>query len=108
MASAIKKTKAKNIIITHGTDTMTKTADFLKKYLGDDIGKTVVLTGSMIPLTGFSGSDSGFNLGFSCAQISHLKPGVYLSMHSTVFEAGKVIKNFEEARFEPKKKQTKK
>lgn len=99
MATRIQNADTSKIIITHGTDTMEKTAGFLKNALGPDTGKTVILTGSMVPL-GFSKSDSGFNLGFAFAEIRRLTPGVYICMHAHIFEAGNVTKNFEQARFE--------
>src|SRR2546423_11379454 len=52
------------IVITHGTDTMTETA---AAVAGAVTGKTVVLTGAMIPYA-FGSSDGLFNLG-SCALV---------------------------------------
>jgi len=47
------------IVITHGTDTMVETA----QHLGREVtGKTIVLTGAMIPYK-FGSSDGMFNLG---------------------------------------------
>jgi L-asparaginase len=96
----VKKSKSNRIIITHGTNTMTKTADFLKKNLGSDNQKIIVLTGSMIPLKEFLWSDGAFNLGQAIGAIEFLKPGVYIAMNGQVFKAGKVRKNFKKARFE--------
>ena len=42
-----KKEKTHKIIITHGTDTMVKTAELLAKQIKD---KTIILTGAMIPI----------------------------------------------------------
>src|SRR5438046_2876145 len=51
------------IVITHGTDTMEQTA----AKLGPRVtGKTVVLTGAMVPYT-FGSSDGMFNLGTALA-----------------------------------------
>src|SRR6185503_2826364 len=47
------------IVITHGTDTMTETAAVLSEKVKN---KTVVLTGAMIPYK-FGSSDGLFNLG---------------------------------------------
>ncbi len=99
MVQGIKATSAENVIITHGTNTMTQTAEYLKEALVDE-GKTIVLTGSMIPLKEFVMSDAGFNLGYALAQAQSLLAGVYICMHGETFEAGKVTKNFTEARFE--------
>lgn len=100
MATAIRRSTAKHIIITHGTDTMVKTAAFLKKNLGPKNSKVIVLTGSLIPLSGFSGSDSGFNLGFAIAHITQIEPGIYIAMNAEIFKGSNVKKNFKTARFE--------
>ena len=54
-----KSAKEEKIVITHGTDTMAETAQLLGKNL---TGKTVVLTGAMVPYV-FGSSDGLFNLG---------------------------------------------
>jgi L-asparaginase len=51
------------ILITHGTDTMTTTAAMLAHVV---TGKTVVLTGAIIPYK-FGSSDGLFNLGSALA-----------------------------------------
>ena len=53
------KVSENQIVITHGTDTMTKTAEILAK---EDIKKTIVFTGAMIPYA-FGSSDGLFNFG---------------------------------------------
>lgn len=78
-----------HIVITHGTDTMELTAAVLGKELS---GKTVVLTGAMIPYT-FGSSDGMFNLGTALAFVQALPPGVYLAMNGTCFTWNKVRKN---------------
>lgn len=95
--TAIIKTKAKQVVIAHGTNTMTKTQDFLSGKTQD---KTVILTGSMIPLKQSAMSDGGFNLGYAIAQAQNLSAGVYICMHGKTFAVGKVRKNFKDARFE--------
>ena len=85
------------IVITHGTDTMTTTAQVLAKA---DLGKTIVLTGAMIPYK--SGSSDGlFNFGGALAFAQALIPGVYIAMNGRVFDWDKVIKNKETGVFEP-------
>ncbi len=54
----------------------------------------------MIPITGFTTSDAGFNLGFAIASFSGIDPGVYLSMNGGIFKATEVQKNEELLRFE--------
>ena len=102
LIAALKKTEHKQIIITHGTDKMPELATFVKEQLGPDMDKTIIITGSIIPMEGFTRSDSGFNLGFALAKMSHLDSGIYICMNARIFDVGNVIKNFELARFEEK------
>lgn len=77
------------IVITHGTDTMEDTARFLDGKLS---GKTIVLTGAMIPYT-FGSSDGLFNIGSALAFVQTLPPGVYVSMNGEFFQAQEVVKD---------------
>lgn len=78
-----------HIIITHGTDTITETAVYLDRAVR---GKTIVLTGAMIPYK-FGSSDGLFNLGSALAFVQTLPPGVYVAMNGSCFPAGRVRKN---------------
>ncbi len=98
LAKAIESTAHENIIVTHGTFTMGETAQFLEKSSLEN--KKVVLTGSMIPITGFAASDAGFNLGYVIGSFPTLEQGVYLSMNGGIFESSEVSKNTEIFRFE--------
>lgn len=60
---AIEESPSNKIIITHGTYTMPDTARYLKANLKRN-DQTIILTGSMIPIKGFSPSDGTFNLGY--------------------------------------------
>ena len=91
-----RKAKEKNIIITHGTDTMAETAKYLAKELTN---KTIVLTGAMVPYK-FGSSDGLFNLGCALAFVQTLSPGVYVAMNGKYFHAGKVRKNKQKGIFE--------
>ena len=77
------------IVITHGTDTMTNTA----KVLGaKHLKKTIVITGAMIPYK-FGTSDGLFNIASALAYVQTLSHGVYIAMNGRVFLYDKVIKN---------------
>ncbi|MDC7225773.1 MAG: asparaginase domain-containing protein [Spirochaetales bacterium] len=93
----------KNIIITHGTDTMSRTAELLGEaaaYADSGLSeKTIILTGAMVPYT-ISGSDALFNLGTAFTAVQLLKPGVYIVMNATVFDWNNVRKNKAIGRFE--------
>ena len=84
------------IIITHGTDTMTHTAEQLAANITN---KTIVLTGAMIPYK-FGSSDGLFNLGSAIAFVQTLPVGVYVAMNGQYFEAGSVRKNKKTGSFE--------
>jgi L-asparaginase len=84
------------IVITHGTDTMVETA---RAIAGGVTGKTVVLTGAMIPYA-FGSSDGLFNLGSALSFAQLLPAGVYLAMNGQQFRWDKVRKNRETGVFE--------
>lgn len=82
------------IVIIHGTDTMTLTA----RAISDIPGRTIVLTGSLAPAR-FAMTDAMFNIGMAFAAVQSKKAGVYIVMNGSVFEAGKVEKNADENAF---------
>jgi L-asparaginase len=88
------------IVITHGTDTMPETAAVLGPHFGAAAGKTIVLTGAMVPYA-ISGSDALFNLGFACAAAQTLPAGVWIAMNGRVHRWDDVRKNREAGVFEP-------
>ena len=89
-------TKGDQIIITHGTDTMTDTAKLLAT---GNLEKTIVLTGAMIPFK-FGTSDGLFNLGSALGFVQSLPHGVYIAMNGRCFDYDKVKKNKETGVFE--------
>ena len=93
---ACASASADRILITHGTDTMVQTAQYLA---AQNLAKTNVLTGAMIPYK-FGSSDGMFNLGSALAFLQILEPGVYISMNGKVFGANNVRKNLEKGEFE--------
>jgi L-asparaginase len=84
------------IVVTHGTDTMVETAAVLARRV---VGKTVVLTGAMVPWK-FGSSDGLFNLGSALAFAQVLPPGVYVSMNGRFFPWDNVLKNKAKGEFE--------
>jgi L-asparaginase len=83
------------IIITHGTDTMIRTAQKLKTIPG----KVIVLTGAMEPAR-FKSSDASFNIGCAVAAVQTLTPGVYIAMNGRIFDPDRVRKNPDKNWFE--------
>ena len=84
------------IVITHGTDTMVETARAIAAGVS---GKTVVLTGAMVPYA-FGSSDGLFNLGSALSFAQVLTAGVYIAMNGRVFTWDNVRKNREAGVFE--------
>ena len=87
------------IVITHGTDTMVRTASALAAVFPSGGGKTIVLTGAMVPYA-FGSSDGLFNLGSALSFVQVLTPGVYLAMNGRAFEWNHVTKNRDTGVFE--------
>ena len=84
------------IVVTHGTDTMSETAKVLAQKIKN---KTVILTGAMIPIK-FGSSDGLFNLGSALAFAQTLPPGVYVAMNGRYFNWNNVRKNKQTGVFE--------
>lgn len=63
------------------------------------LGRTVVLTGAMIPFA-FGSSDGLFNLGSALSFVQVLPPGVYVAMNGRCFTWDNVRKNRELGVFE--------
>lgn len=82
------------IIITHGSDTLLKTA----AALNDIQNKTIILTASMLPEK-FKDSDASFNLGMSVAAVQTLKPGVYMAIHGIVASWNRFTRDMENGRY---------
>jgi L-asparaginase len=90
------QSEEERIVITHGTDTMTETAAVVARGVS---GKTIVLTGAMIPYA-FGSSDGLFNLGSALSFVQVLPPGVYIAMNGKCFPWDRVRKNRERGEFE--------
>ena len=88
----------RQILVTHGTDTMVETAAVLAQGLAAS-GKTVVLTGAMVPFA-FGSSDGLFNLGSALSFVQALPTGVYVAMNGRCFPWDNVRKNKVEGIFE--------
>ncbi len=92
-----RRSKEENIIITHGTDTMTDTATYLAK---ENLEQTIVITGAMIPYKFGTSSDGFFNLGAAVAFVQALPKGVFIAMNGRCFQHGQVRKNKQTGFFE--------
>jgi L-asparaginase len=84
-----------HVLVTHGTDTMVKTA----LSLADIPGKTIVLTGALNPAR-FRDSDAVFNIGCAVGAVQSLPEGAWIAMNGCVWDPRKVRKSRERNRFE--------
>jgi L-asparaginase len=99
LLNSIKKSTSKHIIVTCGTFALPDVARFFDLNLKNN-KKTIILTGSMIPLYGFPLSDGPFNLGYSVAKVQELPSGVYVCMNGKVFSSNEVLKIVSEGKFD--------
>jgi L-asparaginase len=95
--AACRKAPENRLVVTHGTDTLVETAKLLGRELK---GKTVVLTGAMVPYK-FGSSDGLFNLGSALSFAQALPEGVYVAMNGRAFAWDAVRKNRAKGEFEP-------
>lgn len=91
----VEAAEESRIVITHGTDTMSDTAETL---LGIP-DKTIVLVGALNPAR-FRSSDAIFNIGLAMGAVQAMPQGVYIAMNGRIFAAGRVKKNRGANRFE--------
>jgi len=92
---AVEGSAARQIVITHGTDTMVETGRALQGIAG----KTVVLTGAMQPAR-FRATDALFNVAAALTAAQTLPPGVYIAMNGRIFDPRTTRKNVAKNRFE--------
>jgi L-asparaginase len=96
IARNCQRVPEERIVVTHGTDTMVETARMLAEHV---VGKTVVLTGAMVPYA-FGSSDGLFNLGSALSFAQVLPPGIYVAMNGRYFSWNRVRKNTKTGTFE--------
>ena len=98
LVAALNAVEYDQVLITHGTDTMSESARYIAEHA--DLGsKVVVLTGAMQPAV-MAHSDAGFNLGAAISALNLLEPGVYISMSGRIFPAHTVRKDHARGIFE--------
>jgi len=95
---AVERSPSKKVIILHGTYTMPNTARYLKANLKRK-DQTIILTGSWIPVVGFTPSDGPFNLGYAIGKIQDLPVGVYVCTNGRAFSAHEIRKDIKKGRF---------
>lgn len=91
LSDAVHQLDTSSVVITHGTDTLSDTAEYLSRH-GPGTSRTVVLTGSLQPAA-MTVSDAALNLGTALMASQTLAPGVYVCMGGRAFPAGQVRKD---------------
>ena len=92
---AVVDINVEHILITHGTDGMVETANWLTSI----IGKKIILTGALQPAA-FADNDAVFNIGCAIGAIQGISNGVYIAMNGQIFTADSVVKNRGKNRFQ--------
>ena len=93
--AAAQNSPERRIVVTHGTDTMQKTAHKLRGISN----AVIVFTGSMAPAK-LRNSDAFFNVGCAVIAVQTLEPGVYIVMNGRIIDPEKAIKNRGKHRFD--------
>ncbi len=97
LTDALDEVATTAVVITHGTDTLTDTAEYLAQHRSG-AGAVIVLTGALQPAA-MAVSDAALNLGAALVASQTLSPGVYVCMGGRVFPAGAVRKDPATGRF---------
>lgn len=87
---------SRQIIITHGTDSIIDTAKILQAVKD----KVIVLTGAMQPAA-FINSDAQFNIGGAIIAVQTLAEGVYIVFNGQVWDPDMVVKDLDGNQFAP-------
>lgn len=80
IVESVAKAPGDKIVITHGTDTMLRTAEALNSSVE---AKTIVLTGAMLPEK-FVTSDAEFNVGMAVGAVQTLPHGIYIALYGRI------------------------
>jgi L-asparaginase len=98
LSSAIRAARGDRIVVTHGTDTLIRSAQIVQQS-NAAAGKRVVFTGAMQPER-FRDSDASFNLGGAIAATEILPSGsVFICMGGRVIPANECVRDPTSGRF---------
>lgn len=85
MLDAIINSPQSAIVLTHGSFTLFELARYLQTYRTQFVEKTVILTGSLRPIEGFTYSDGLFNLGAASLAAQYAAAGIYICIEGKLF-----------------------
>ena len=95
LKAMLSSTDYSKIIVTHGSDTMVETAQFV----GNVKNKTILFTGSYRPQR-FAESDADFNIGVAVGAINVLSEGTFIAMNGKIMQPETCYKHPETGFFE--------
>jgi len=95
LLQAIIEAPSEMIVVTHGTDSMIETGQFLSKQ---SLKKKVIITGAMRPQR-FSNSDAAINFGGAVAALQVVENGVYIFIQGILKLAKEMHRNAENGEF---------
>ena len=95
LVNLIQQQTSKKIIITHGTDTLIETAQFVFQKINN---KVIILTGAMRPER-FTNSEADLNIGSAIAGTQTLPHGVYITMHGIIKSWNIIQRDLETGKF---------
>ncbi|MDA9189405.1 asparaginase [bacterium] len=86
-----QSSKGHPVVVLHGTDSMAKSAQFIKDYLGE-LAVPIIFTGAMKPV-GYSDSDAYQNVVSALMSSQTVSAGIYISFHLRLYQIPGVRKN---------------
>jgi len=89
IVGCIRSAQFDHIVVTHGTDTIHKTARVVARGVSR---KTIVLTGANQPSMARV-TDADLNLGMAIGAVPHLEAGVYIALNGIVVPWYDYVKN---------------
>jgi L-asparaginase len=97
LVKKIQKNKSDKIIIVHGTDTMNKTAKYLKKFIKN---KQIVFVGAMQPFS-YEPIEATASFMMAIGFLSaNPKNNIYICMNGLIKPCNKIKKNYQKSVFE--------
>jgi len=98
IAQTIIQSEANHILIIHGTDTMSLTAEYLAQKRFD---KSIVLTGAMVPYS-IDPVEATANFALALGYLTATPPsGVTIAMHGIILPHAHIAKSYELGKFVP-------
>lgn len=104
LSAALDDVETTSVIITHGTDSLAVTAEYLSQH-PSATSKVIAVTGALQPAA-MAVSDAAMNLGVALMACQSLPPGVYVCMGGRAFPAGQVRKDSSTGQFLSTPRQT--